>query len=310
MKKSKIVIVSLLAVVLLAVLILLFSGPDNLGYDAARSGEDPIVVINLTGTIQEGQGGFMGGAITPRLVQNLLTQAASDPSLAGVVLRVDSPGGSIAASQEIAAIIRDFDKPIVVSMADMAASGGYYIAAYAQGIVAQPGTMTGSIGVISTIMNLEGLYEMLGVEVETFKSGEHKDMFSRTPSEEERKIMQNISDQAYGQFVGDIAEGRGMSIEAVRQVATGELFLGSQAKDLGLVDRLGGVEEAIAYLAELNGLENPVRRELPQPSLFTQFFEFGYRVLSVVENGMLGSDLIKLKMLQEGIRPDIRYQVR
>lgn len=161
-------------------------------------------------------------------------------------------------------------------MADMAASGGYYISAYAQGIVAQPGTMTGSIGVISTLMNLEGLYEMLGVEVETIKSGEHKDMFSRALTEEERDIIQEISDQAYEQFITDIARGRGLSMEEVREVATGELFLGSQALELGLVDKLGGVEEAIDLLAQLNDFENPVCYDLPQPSLFDQMFGFGY----------------------------------
>ncbi len=311
MKKSKIVVIALIAVAVLAVVTLSVVSMVGLDREVARDDEDRIVVINLTGIIQEGQvGGFMVGGISPQLVRDRLDRVAADSSTEGVVLRVQSQGGSIAASQEIAQMIRDFEKPIVVSMADMAASGGYYISAYAQGIVAQPGTMTGSIGVISTLMDLEGLYEMLGIEVETIKSGEHKDMFSRALTEEEREIMQEISDQAYEQFITDVARGRDLSVEEVREVATGEIYLGSQALELGLVDKLGGVEEAIDLLAELNNFENPVRHDLPQPSLFDQMFGFGYQAVSLLEKALLGPELIKLDMLREGFPPDIRYQVR
>ena len=311
MKKSKIVVIALIAVAVLAVVTLSVVSMVGLDREVARDDEDRIVVINLTGIIQEGQvGGFMVGGISPQLVRDRLDRVAADSSTEGVVLRVQSQGGSIAASQEIAQMIRDFEKPIVVSMADMAASGGYYISAYAQGIVAQPGTMTGSIGVISTLMDLEGLYEMLGIEVETIKSGEHKDMFSRALTEEEREIMQEISDQAYEQFITDVARGRDLSVEEVREVATGEIYLGSQALELGLVDKLGGVEEAIDLLAELNEFENPVRHDLPQPSLFDQMFGFGYQAVSLLEKALLGPELIKLEMLREGFPPDIRYQVR
>ncbi len=311
MMKGRIFIIALIVVSVAAVFALPFLAGSWRQERAARNGVDRIVVINLTGAIQESMGGaFYGGAITPRLVHSQLQRAAGDQTIKGVVLRVDSPGGSIAASQHIAAMVREFEKPIVVSMADMAASGGYYISAPAQGIVAHPGTMTGSIGVISTLINPDGLYELIGLEVEVFKSGEHKDMFSRTLTEEERVIMQDISDEAYEQFVRDVAEGRGMDIEVVRRLATGQIYLGSQAYDLGLVDRLGGVDEAIAYLAELNDLERPVRYELPQPSLFTQFFQYGYSVLALLEKALTGPELMMLQMLQEGFPPDIRYQVR
>lgn len=310
MNKRKVIIISLVVISVLAVIALPFLGEGVPGRTPLRVGENRVVVISLYGSIQETQGGFLSGGISPRLVRNQLQRAAVDSSIEGVVLRVESPGGSIAASQEIAAMVRDFKKPIVVSMADMAASGGYYISAPAQGIVAQPGTMTGSIGVISTLMNMDGLYEMLGIEVETFKSGEHKDMFSRNLTEAERLIMQEISDEAYNQFVADVAEGRGMSIAEVRKLATGQIYLGSQALELGLVDRLGGIDEAIEYLAELNDLKNPVRYEFPQPSMFTQLFDYGYRVLSLFEKALGSPELIMLNMLREGMPPDIRYQVR
>ncbi len=308
MKKRKIFIIGLIAISVVAVIAM----PYLAGHGQVRQRvfEDRIVVVYLGGTIQESQAGFMPGGISPRQVHNQLERVAADDSIEGVVLRVQSPGGSIAASQEIADMVRNFEKPIVVSMGDMAASGGYYIAAPAQGIVAQRGTMTGSIGVISTLMNMDELYEMLGIEVQVFTSGEHKDMFNRTLTREERAIMQDISDEAYNQFITDVAEGRGMDIEEVRSLATGQIYLGSQALQLGLVDRLGGVEEAIDYLAELNGLENPVRYEFPQPSLFTQLLDFGFLVLANLEKAFLGPELIKLEMLREGFPPDIRYQVR
>ncbi len=312
MQGRKVFIIVLIVVAVLAVAIIPFLNRISTTSESFSGGEDRIVVITLSGTIQESAAGsfIYGGGISPRLVYSQLKQAADDLSIKGVVLRVDSSGGSIAASQEIAAMVRNFEKPVVVSMGDMAASGGYYISAPAQAIVAQPGTMTGSIGVISTLMNTDGLYEMLGIEVETFKSGEHKDMFSRTLTEEEREIMQEISDVAYDQFIRDVAADRDLPVESVRRLATGQLYMGSQALELGLVDRLGGLEEAIDYLAELNGFEKPVRYEFPQPSMFTQLFEFGYRVVAAFEKTALGPEVILLDLLREGIAPDIRYQLR
>jgi protease IV len=311
MKGKRVLVISIVVLALLTVIILPFRSGSGSGRELLRTGEDRIVVIYLTGSIQESAGGgFLTGAITPRYVQNQLNKAETDAAIKGIVLRVESPGGSIAASQEIAALIRNFSKPVVVSMADMAASGGYYISAPAQGIVAQPGTMTGSIGVISTLINTDGLYEMLGLEVETFKSGEHKDMFSRALTDEERQIMQDISDEAYGQFIAEVAAGRGMDLEKVRELATGQLYLGTQALELGLVDRLGGIEEAIAYLAELNDLENPVRYEFPPPSAFSQLFESGYRILVLLEKRFLGPEQLLIETLREGFPPAILYQVR
>jgi len=310
MKKRKIFIIVLISISVVSVLALFFINGADLRRDPEVADQQRVVVVRLTGSIMEMGGGFLDGGITPDYVYRQLDKAAEDPSIEGVVLRVESPGGSIAASQNIAAMIRDFEKPIVVSMADMAASGGYYISAPAQGIVAHPGTATGSIGVISSVMDLEGLYEKLGIKVETVKSGQHKDMFSRSLTDEEREIMQNISDEAYHQFINDVAEGRDMDPDEVRELATGELFLGTQAKELGLVDKLGGVEEAIDYLAEMNELEDPIRHEFPPPSLFEQFFDYGYSVLATLERAFTDPEIIMLDKLREGIPPDIRYEVR
>ncbi len=310
MNWRKWLIISIVAVTIILVGVMVYFSGAQQDKGIARIDIDRIVVINLSGTIQESAGGLMGGGITPRYVNYQLKRAMEDRMVKGVVLRIETPGGAIAASQEIADMVRNFDKPLVVSMGDMAASGGYYISAPAQGIVAQPGTMTGSIGVISTLMDMEGLYEMLGIKIEVFKSGEHKDMFSRALTEEEREIMQSISDEAYEQFVREVADGRGMNLEDVKELATGQIYLGSQALELGLVDRLGGIDDAIDYLAELNDFKNPVRYEYPQPSLFTQFFDMGYNVLKVLANAAAGPELMMLDKLREGITPDIRYQVR
>ncbi len=310
MKKRKIFIIALVTISVAAVLALPFINGADLSRDPEVADQEKVVVVRLTGSIMEMGGGFLGGGITPDQVYRQLEKAAEDPSIEGVVLRVESPGGSIAASQSIAAMIRDFEKPVVVSMADMAASGGYYIAAPAQGIVAHPGTVTGSIGGISSVMDLEGLYEKLGIKVENIKSGEHKDMFSRSLTDEEREIMQNISDEAYYQFINDVAEGRDMDPDEVRELATGELFIGTQAKELGLVDKLGGLDEAIDYLAEMNELEDPIRHEFPPPSLFEQLFDYGYNVLATLERAFTDPEIIMLDKLREGVPPDIRYEVR
>ncbi len=311
MQKRRFFIIALIVVSVAAVVALPFiDGVDPRREE--RVDEDRIVVIRLSGPIQEGGGGglFAVGGITPSQVYRQLERAEDDPDIEGVVLRVESPGGSIAASQSIASMVRDFGKPIVVSMADMAASGGYYISAPAQGIVAHPGTITGSIGVISSFMDMEELYEKLGIKVETIKSGEHKDMFNRELTDEERELMQDLSDEAYEQFINDVAEGRDMDPGEVRELATGEVFIGSHAKELGLVDKLGGIDEAIEFLAEKNELDNPVRYEFPPPTVFEQLFDYGYSVLITLERAFIDPEIVLLEKIKEGVPPDFRYQLR
>jgi protease-4 len=219
-----------------------------------------IAVIPLSGTIADAsQAGLLtSSGITPALVRGYLSRAEEDGSVKAVVLRIESPGGSAAASQEITNEILRFKeetgKPVVVSMGDMAASGGYYISAYADRIVANPATLTGSIGVISELIYIEGLLEKLGLEMEIIKAGEHKDMGIRPLTDEERQIMQAITDELYEQFVDTVAEGRNLSPATVRKLATGQLYTGSQALELGLVDELGGLDRAIELAVELAGL--------------------------------------------------------
>jgi protease-4 len=226
-----------------------------------------IAVIPLSGSVVgvSQQGLLTSGGITPNLVRNYLNKAREDAFVKAVVLRIESPGGSAAASQEIAAEVRRFreetGKPVVVSMGDIAASGGYYISVYADRIVANPATLTGSIGVISQLIYIEGLLEKLGLEMETIKAGEHKDMGIRPLTDEEREIMQAITDDLYEQFISVVAEGRHLPTDTVRELATGQPYTGGQALELGLVDELGDRNRAIELAAELAGVTAPTVEE-------------------------------------------------
>lgn len=178
-----------------------------------------------------------------------------------LLLRIDSPGGTVGDSQEIYSAlkqIRTKGVKVVASFGNISASGGVYIGVGADHIVANPGTITGSIGVILRGNNLERLLDRVGVSFKTVKSGPYKDIlsFDREPTSEELQILQTLIDTSYGQFVETVAEGRNLEPETVRSFADGRIFSGQQAKELGLVDRLGSEEEARVWLAELAGL-NP-----------------------------------------------------
>ena len=234
-----------------------------------------VAVIPLVGTIagSNQQSMLTTAGISTDSVRSYLKKAKGDLGVKAVVLRIDSPGGSAAASQEIASEIRRFrnetGKPVVVSMGDIAASGGYYISIYADKIVANPSTLTGSIGVISQFIYIDGLLEKLGLEMETIKSGKHKDMGIRPMTDEEQRIMQDITDSLYEQFVTTVAEGRSLPVDDVKALATGQLYTGEQAIKLGLVDELGGVSRAIEIAASLAGVTGyEVEEYSPSPSLF------------------------------------------
>lgn len=181
-----------------------------------------------------------------------------DPSVKAIVLRVDSPGGAVAPSQEIYEEVKKATakKKVVVSMGSLAASGGYYISAPVSRIFANPGTLTGSIGVIMEIPNIEGLMSKVGVRTEVIKSGRNKDMASafRSMGKEQREILQGALDDVHDQFITAVAEGRKMPNSDVRKLADGRIFTGRQALTAGLVDELGDLEDAIKAAAKLGGI--------------------------------------------------------
>jgi protease-4 len=182
-----------------------------------------------------------------------------NPSIKAIVLRIDSPGGAVGPAQEIYEEVRKAvaKKKVIVSMGSVAASGGYYIASPATKIIANPGTLTGSIGVIMEIPNISGLMDKLGIKTEVVKSGRHKDIASifRGIGKEEREILQGVLDNVHGQFIKAVAEGRNMLPSDVEKIADGRVFTGEQALKEGLIDELGDLEDAVQAAAKLSGIK-------------------------------------------------------
>lgn len=184
---------------------------------------------------------------------------ADDGGIGAVVLRIDSPGGAVAPAQEIYQAVRELrkKKKVVVSMGSVAASGGYLIAVAADRIVANPGSITGSISTVMHYANVVELLKKVGVRSSVVKSGKFKDIGSpaREMTPEERSLLQAIVDDIYDQFVQTVAESRKLPLQRVFELADGRIFSGRQAKDLGLVDELGGLQDAVLLAGKLSGME-------------------------------------------------------
>jgi protease-4 len=188
-----------------------------------------------------------------------LREYLDNPSVRAVVVRINSPGGVVGPTQEVYAALqrlRKAGKPVVASLGAVAASGGYYVAAGADRIYANPGTLTGSIGVIMQMANVEGLFKKIGLEYVVVKAGEHKDIGNpaRPMSPEERRILQSMLDDVHAQFIDAVARGRHLDRTAVLAFADGRIVSGAQAKELRMVDVLGGLEDAIEGAGQLAGL--------------------------------------------------------
>ena len=200
-----------------------------------------------------------GLIVSSESVLKHLTEFRNDPNVKSIVLRIESPGGAVGAAQEIYQEIDRTNavKPVVASMGSMGASGGYYAALGADIIMANPGTMTGSIGVIVKFPNLEGLFEKIGYKSEVIKSGPLKDTgaSNRPLTEDERNVMQGLIDNVYSQFVRDIAAARSLPAETILELADGRIYSGEQAVELGLIDQLGNFTDAITIAAEMGGLD-------------------------------------------------------
>jgi len=196
-----------------------------------------------------------GVITTPEKALDAMKQFRENENVKAVVLRIDSPGGAVGASQEIFQEARRLDmvKPVIASLGNTAASGGYYSAVGARYIVANPGTVTGSIGVIMKLPNVEKLLEKLGIKTTVIKSGRLKDLASitRELSPEERAVLKSVMDDIHGQFIRDVAKGRSLPGEKVKSLADGRIFSGQQALELKLVDELGNFSVALDKAAEI-----------------------------------------------------------
>ena len=239
-------------------------------------GSDKIAVLPVAGTIASEAPVALGAATaSPETLRNQLRQATEDRRVRAVVLEVDSPGGGVVPTDQMHESIRDFKeetgKPVVVSMGQTAASGGYYVATAADRIFANANTLTGSLGVIFEYLNFTEAAEEYGIQQEVVKSGPFKDIGSptREPTEEELEILQAYVDEGYDQFVQVIVEGRGLTEEAVRELADGRVYSGQQAQTLGLVDELGDLERAAEASRELAGVEEAtlVRYQRQSPGI-------------------------------------------
>lgn len=214
--------------------------------------EGPIAFASADGAVFPGPGGA-------EAVIRRLDEMSRDKNIRAIVVRINSPGGSVSATQEIyrkLMSVRKFDIPLIASMGDVAASGGYYVASACDVIVTNPGTITGSIGVIAVSPNLKDLFEKLGISMNVIKSGKYKDMLSayRDMPEDERKLIQEIIDSAYRIFLRDVAIGRNLSQNDIEPYADGRVFTGDKAIEYKLADQIGGFEEALNLAREKAGL--------------------------------------------------------
>lgn len=230
-----------IGVVLTTVIVCLLSGSE--WFKGSRVGE-----IEITGTI-----------LGSRSTLKSLKQFRKDPAIKAILLRIDSPGGAVAPSQEIYMEVRRTVavKPVVVSMGSVAASGAFYIASAATRILADPGTLTGSIGVIIHLPNMQGLFDKIGYKTITIKSGQFKDIGDpdRQMTPAEQALLQSTIDATYKQFVRDVSRARNLPEADVRKIADGRIILGEDALTLKLIDQIGNYEDALQEAGRLGGIK-------------------------------------------------------
>ena len=227
-------------------------------------GGEKIAIIEVRGVILDAQP-----------VVEKLVKLRKNEKIKAIILRIDSPGGGVGPAQEIHAEVKKAqkEKKVLVSMGSVAASGGYYIACAADRIIANPGSITGSIGVIVESLNVEELLGKLGLRSVVVKSGKHKDLGSpmRPMTGEDRKLLQGVIDSVHEQFIKAVAEGRKLPVEKVRRLADGRIFSGDQARSLGLVDELGNLEDTIAAAAQMAGIRGEPEVLYPEKKRFSLF---------------------------------------
>jgi protease-4 len=249
--KQKRILVGLGVIVALLIfffIILFFIGRYSGGKPGRFAFGDKIAIVEIKGAITQSSG-----------IIEELQYYFEDDGVKAIILRIDSPGGGVGPSQEIHREIIKIKskKKVVTSMGSVAASGGYYIACASDLIVANPGTITGSIGVLMQFSNFEELLKKIGIKGVVLKSGEHKDVGSpfREMTPEEKRIMQEVIDNVHQQFIQAVAQGRKLDQSKVFQIADGRILTGEQAKNLGLVDQMGNLQDTIDITAKLVGIE-------------------------------------------------------
>lgn len=271
--------------IILSSLYAIGSGRDSRAALGSKGG-GRVGVIEITGIISN-----------PKQIIRHLKRFREDEGIKAIVLRIESPGGSVGPSQEIYREVRRTAKvkKIVASMGSVAASGGYYIAAGANGIVASPGTITGSIGVVLGYTNFQDILEKIGLVPIVVKSGEYKDMGSptRKMTAKERTLLQGMVDKIHKQFVAAIAESRNMDLSEVASLADGRIFVGEEAKELGLVDRLGNIEDATEWAGQMGGIKGKVVAVYAQEKKFHLFRYIVDSSIEAIAQRLLPQDLFE-----------------
>ncbi|MGD9159960.1 MAG: signal peptide peptidase SppA [Desulfobacteraceae bacterium] len=299
MKKHPILTVLIILVCVIIVLSILMTVLS--GSFSSSSG---IAFANKVGVIP-----ILGDIEDSTVLLKQISDFTKDKSIKAIILRIDSPGGGVVASQEIYREIgrtRE-EKPVTVSMGGMAASGGYYIAAACDKIVANPGTITGSIGVIMQYYQYKELAEKIGFKREVIKSGEFKDIGNpnRDLTDRDREILDAVVSDIQSQFVKAVATGRNLPVEKVQEIADGRIFTGAMAKKWGLVDELGNFEDAVILTKELAGIDGEVNLVNPQKKklklLDILLGEAAESVADILENKMKDSMKSSIEYKWDGL---------
>lgn len=311
---KKLVVGIITGIVLISLVAALTANPAKA---SKRARGERIGLIYVEGVITgaRGEAGLFSGTASGQALMEQLKRAREDDTIKAVLIRINSPGGSSAASQEVGEEVdklRKSGKKVVASMGDVAASGGYWIAAKCDRIIANPSTMTGSIGVIMDLQNMQELFDKIGVSPQTIKSGPYKDIGSinRPLSPPERAILQSMVDDIYVQFVDVVAEGRKMDRKKVRGLADGRVFTGRQAKANGLVDELGNFYDAIDLTAKIADIQGePEVYELGPVNPFEKFLG-GVSSLQGLSNNTSGLKTEDIRALIELLRSQQANNIR
>ncbi len=255
------------------------------------SSGDKIAIVELNDVI-----------VTSEKIVEQIKKYREDKSIKAIILRVNTPGGGVAASQEIYEEVkrtRDSGKIIVVSMGSIAASGGYYVAVGSSLIIANPGTLTGSIGVIAQFMSLKDLAEKLGISYTTIKSGNLKDAGNpfRQMNDSDKAYFQDVVDNSFGQFLDVVAKERKMDMTTLMKYASGRVFTGLQAKEYGLIDSLGTFEDAIRITSKMAGIEGEPRivREKKKFSWFEEFLGTKIEDVTDIKDKLFDEPILQYK---------------
>jgi protease IV len=284
-----VLIILVAAMIFLGTVASIFSGIFH-SSSSGFSFSNKLGVINITGEISDST-----------TIVKQIDDFKKDDSIKAIILRIDSPGGGVGASQEIYQEIKKASKikKVVISMGGTAASGGYYIAVAGDKIVANPGTVTGSIGVILEWYRVDELAKKIGFTMEVIKSGEFKDVGSsfRPVTDRERELMSSVVLNIQEQFIKAVAEGRKLSVDKVREIADGRIFSGETAKTLGLVDQLGNFQDAVDLAAGMSGIEGEATLVYPKEKnlkLWDILFQSASKAM--------------LKTISDNIKPVVEYK--